>query len=416
VKKDYEIALSYAHKDKDIADMVGKELEDIFAGGFFMDELRPEELANADPFRQKLRNIFERSAYAVILYSENYRKGQFTTVEMEKILEKEERGSESRCFIINIDDCRGIDEQMHNCTYMVLEVHSPETGDDAVDLDKVQEQVYDIVHHRMKKCMMMQAIEKRIRGKKGACALRVQTLCANGNTFCWDQKYDWNILAKKYVDQDGRKLAWQDCWQYIEKEFMVIKTALNGLTDVKWRIHFNCHLSIAFKLGQIYGDLGQASGNRNLILVSSNRMQNTEFVLNREMHIQQVSDFCQICDGNSEETADIVCIISIKLREKSPILDTVRQFMERQGKKYCKICLFQKEMSINDADTLESMAAYLRQKIISSRPGSDCKVHLFPDTTAPLMFALGARSVFPGTIQLYEYNPKGDTYEESLTN
>lgn len=94
----------------------------------------------------------------------------------------------------------------------------------------------------------------------------------------------------------------------------------------------------------------------------------------------------------------------------------MKQYLEQQEKKYCKICLFQEEMNISDSGTLESVAAYLRERMIKCRTGSRCRIHLFPDTTAPLMFVLGARSIFPGTVQLYEYIPKEDTYEEALTN
>lgn len=422
MKKLYEIALSYAHKDKDIADMIGNELKDIFADGFFMDELCPEELANADPFREKLMDIFERSNYAVILYSENYRDGMFTSVEMKKILEKEEKKRNSRCFIINIDDCSDIEKQMQNCTYIVLQTHDSETGGQTVDWSKVQEKIHKIVQDQIKKCMMIHTVEKKMRQRnKGTYSLRIQSMCPKGNEFRWDKECDWNILGKKFIDpEDGKRLkwntSWQDYWNNIKKEFEEIKTNLGSMPELKRRIYLNCHLSIAYKLGQIYGDLRQASGNRNLILVSSNRTQNTEFVFNSTIHDKRIEDFYNESDGNNKNAADIVCILSIKPREQGNILDTVKQYLERQGKEYCKICLFQQKMEISDADTLESMAEYLRERIMKARTGSDCKVHLFPDTTAPLMFALGARSVFPGTVQLYEYIYLKDTYEESLTN
>ena len=55
--KKYEIALSYAHLDWEIANMIGKQLDFIFSDSFFMDEYRPEELANADVFEEKLKDI-----------------------------------------------------------------------------------------------------------------------------------------------------------------------------------------------------------------------------------------------------------------------------------------------------------------------------------------------------------------------
>lgn len=46
-EKEYEIALSYAHADKKIAELLRVELENIFSDGFFMDVSRTEELADA---------------------------------------------------------------------------------------------------------------------------------------------------------------------------------------------------------------------------------------------------------------------------------------------------------------------------------------------------------------------------------
>lgn len=418
MKKKYKIALSYAHKDKDIADIVKKELENIFSGGFFMDELRPEELANADPFREKLENIFHRSEYAVILYSENYRKGQFTSTEMKKILKMAEERDDVRFFIINIDDCRGIDKDMSGCTYIVLNTNSS-AADEVHPKPDVQEQLHDIVHNKIKKHIIMKTVEEKKREEE--YSVRIQTLSANGNSFLWKMEYDWNLLGKAFIDEEnGRKVkketSWADLWKYVKTDFLMIKDELSKEPDVKRRIYLNCHLSIAYKLGQIYGDLRRASGNRNLFLESSNRDSDTVFELSREMHDTPVEDFCQNYEGNCCESADNVCIVSIKPKIQGNILETVKYFLEIQGKKYHKIYLFQKEMLIGDADSLENMAEYLRSKMAGYQNKSNCRIHLFPDTMAPLMFALGARTIFPGVVQLYEYYPGENTYTESLTN
>lgn len=424
--KKYEIALSYAHKDQKVADILGKKLEMAFADGFFMDGLRPEELASAEVFREKLKDIFQRSDYAVILYSKNYSEGDFTSVERERILEKEQTAQKSHCFIINIDDCRTIDEQMGGLTYIRLDVNNTAWNPDAseaaeqeIDWEKVSEKIDDIVQNSIKKTIMLHTVEKK--KDEPAYLLRVQTLCPFGNQFQWDRDYDWNILGKAYIDEaDGRclkeGLLWPSFWQYIDTDFEWIKGNLRAMADVKRWIHLNCHLSVAYKLGQVYGDLRQDSGNRDLILVSSNRNQNIEFVFQLAIPEEKVEDFCVEYAGNCEESADIACVISIKPNEQGNVLETVRHFLDQNGKKCAKICLFQKKMVLEDADTLECMAAYLREKMMACRTGTNCTIHLFPDTTAPLMFVLGARSVFPGTVQLYEYIPRADTYMESLTN
>ncbi len=427
MRKKYEIALSYAHKDQKIADIFGEQLELVFSDGFFMDEFRPEELASADLFREKLKDIFRRSDYAVILYSQHYIDGEFASVEKEQILEKENMEECSHCFIINIDDCTITDEQMKGLTYIPLKINETlqsnngsGSGEQEVNWEKVYGKIHDIIQNRIKKTIVLQTAEKK--KDQPEYLLRVQTLCPYGNKFQWDKDYDWNILGKAFIDAaDGRCLkkgdtSWQCFWQYIDTDFGWIKSSLSSMPDVKRRIHLNCHLSVAYKLGQVYGDLRQASGNRNLVLVSSNRNQNIEFAFNHTVPEKQIVDFCREYPGNCHESADIACVISIKPKEQGDVLGTVKQFLDQQGEKYFKIYLFQKEMMLEDADMLESMAAYLRKKMIACRTGSGCNIHLFPDTTAPLMFVLGARSVFPGTVQLYEYIPKKDTYMESLTN
>lgn len=71
-------------------------------------------------------------------------------------------------------------------------------------------------------------------------------------------------------------------------------------------------------------------------------------------------------------------------------------------------------MCVARADVQFSMDSvkYLLMKEYRTR--SKCKIHLFLDTTALLMFALGARTIVPGELQLYEYNPKEDSYTISL--
>ena len=64
---DYELALSYAHKDEDIAAIISEELENIFQDKFFKDSIRQHELAEASDFKNKLRSIFDGAHYAVIL-------------------------------------------------------------------------------------------------------------------------------------------------------------------------------------------------------------------------------------------------------------------------------------------------------------------------------------------------------------
>lgn len=424
MKKNYEIALSYARKDSRIEKIVEEELEKVFTGGVFTDMLRSEELANAGQIKEKLQNIFRQARYSVILYSKNYYEGNFTLTELEAIRSCVEAEKESHFFILKINDGQRLPDKLHGCTYIDLNVpeSSKEDGNSeskkyVKDLEEVTNEIRDKIHNQIKKFMIEQTIIEK--SEKKEFSLNVHTTFWPGNEANWKMDYDWNLLGTAFIEERGRSIkketTWQDFWMYLEKDFLWIKKNLNREPDFLFKIHFNCHLSIAYKLGQIYGDLGQVSGNRNLVLMSSNGISGCEFPLEKEIHYMLPEDFCQEYEGNNSKSTDIACIISIKLREEKSILNTVRDFLDGQGLDYCKIYLFQKKMSIDNADTLENMAEYLREKMKECRTGSKCKIHLFPDTTAPLMFALGARTIFPGEIQLYEYNQKEDSYTRSLT-
>jgi len=78
--------------------------------------------------------------------------------------------------------------------------------------------------------------------------------------------------------------------------------------------------------------------------------------------------------------------------------------------------LFQKEMKMEDTTTLENMAEYIRKKmaLCGGECGSGYNIHIFPDTAAPFMFLLGARTIISGGIRLYEFKKEQNTYEVSF--
>lgn len=419
----YQIALSYAHEDIEVAELVKEELENIFADRFFIDLTRPEELANAYDFKAKLRKIFQNANYSIILYSENYSKGEFAAVEKEAILQKEASEKEPHLFIININDYDITKDFPKAPTYILMETR--ESNDENSDFVSVEsnknckkKKIHEIIYDRIIPFMIEQTLKER--KKIDEYSLNVHTLFANGNIVQWKMDYDWNILGIKYMEEGGRKIkeeeSWKNLWNYIEKDFLSIKKYLNreSNTDITQKILFNCHLSIAYKLGQVYGDLGQGAGNRNLILLNSNRVKDIIFILKKERKIIEIKDFCKEFIGNNNNSSDIVCIISIKPKVQENILEAVKDTLQKEGQQYKKICVFQKPMIIEDVNELESMAEYLRERMEKCRTGSNCKIHLFADTMAPLMFMLGARAIVKGKIQLYEYIDKEDSYVSSL--
>lgn len=408
----YKIAISYSHKDIEIIKIIGEEIKDVFEDGFFLDFHKPEELADADIFTKKLQNIFRTSDYSLVLYSENYKKGVFTSVEWEAIQQKAKRESPPHLFIININDCK-LPEDASDDEYILLEV--PGSVDNQWQITaEVRSRIREIIQNSIKTAIMKQSIAEK--KQSGEYSLNIQTTFADGNVAKWNMDYDWNLLGSAYVD--GRRIkkdfTWQDLWEYVKKEFLYLKREWMGENSCCIKLHFNCHLSIAYKLGQVYGDLGRASGNRNLILESSNSVKANGFSLEPEADYQFVEDFCYIREGTNEKSDDMVCIVSIKPSANERILETVRAFLREEKQDYCKVCMFVKDEAINDSVTLESLAEYLREKMNACRAGNKCRIHLFPDTTAPLMFVLGARTIVPGEIYLYEYNREKDSYEMSL--
>lgn len=420
--KKYKIALSYSRKDSRIERILEEELEKVFTGRVFTDMLRGEELANATWLKEKLQSIFRDTEYSIILYSKNYYEGNFTITELKAILGCIEPGKEPHFFIIKINDEQELPAELHGRTYVELEIPESFKKDGnskpknvVEDLENVTDQIRSIIHDQIIKFMITQTIMEKS-GKE--FSLNVHTTFAPGNEANWRMDYDWNLLGTAYIEEKSRQIkkdtTWQDFWRYLEGEFLWIKENLKGKPKFLLKMHFNCHLSIAYKLGNIYGDLGQASGNRNLVLMSSNRVSECVFPLEKEIHYMKIEDFCKEYEGNDSKSTDIACIISIKPRKEEKIVRTVMEFLNGQGMDYCKVYLFQKEMSIEDTNDLENMAEYLHIKMKNCRTGSKCKIHLFPDTTAPLMFALGAKTIFPGELQLYEYNQQEDSYTMSL--
>jgi hypothetical protein len=408
----YEVALSYSHKDEEAANLISNELEYIFADRIFQDYLRPEELVDANVFRETLKRIFQESRYAVILYSPNYEKGNFTKIELEEVLNIAKSTGENNFCIINYSDKLIKNESLKHLFYMDLK------GEEKV---KLQEQISEIVMN-LKKSQLLKTIKQE--KLEGIYRLNVQTLFMYGNLAQWKHNYNWNILTKKFIEAKGRKIAdeysWKDLWKYIEEDFLLIKRELNKMPEIEREIFLNCHLSIAYKLGQLYGDLGKGSGNRNLTLISSNRQSNLIFKIPKEPQKQEpaIEITCISEPGNDETSVDIVCIISLKPLKNKDVMGQVKKSLSRAEKKYHTIYLFQEEITVAGGAQLEGIAEYLIEKMLELRMndnGDNYNIHLFLDTLAPLAFVMGGRALFPGEIYLYEFIDTEENYIASLS-
>lgn len=406
--KKYEIALSYANGNEDLAKIISDELDSTFSKAFFKDRLRTDELSVADPFSQTLRSIFQNSRFALVLYTKEYKKGQFAPVELTEIIKKADDEKLNNFFIIKADDSPVEEKELQDAYYITLNPHHFNTE------EEIQQKVSEIVQKNIKMFMIKRSIQDKKEDNK--YKLNIHTIFDNGNNVQWIKDYDWNILAKKYVDKrDVRdSYTWEDLWDSIRTDFNFIKEELVAERNTQRVIHFNCHLSIAYKLGQIYGNMNQASTNRNLQLLSSNGK--ISFVFGNERKGRKEKDFCEEYPGNEMMGTDIICIVSIKKPKKGQILEEVKAFLNCENQKYHYIYLFQDERLINSTEELESLADYIYNKMQSAFiHGRKYRFHLFLDTITPLAFVLGGRRPFSGEVQLYEYLENEAVYKKSLT-
>lgn len=407
-KYEYEIALSYANGNDELSEIISHELDCTFDKAFFKDKLRMDELSMADPFGSTLRSIFQNSRFSLVLYTKEYKKGQFAPIELKEIIKKAEEEKSNNFFIIKADDSPVEEKELQDAYYITLNLCHFKTK------EEVQQKIEEIVHKNIKPCMIKRSIQDKKKDKQ--YKLNIHTVYDNGNNAQWLKDYDWNILAKKYIDKREIKesYTWENLWNSIKTDFNIIKEELEKEKKTTRVIHFNCHLSIAYKLGQIYGNLNQPSTNRNLQLLSSNGK--IRFVFGKERETREERDFCKKYPGNDMMGTDIVCIISIKKPKNEQILEEVKAFLDNKNQKYHSIYLFQDERYINSTEELESLTDYIYNKMLSARiHGKNYLFHLFLDTITPLVFVLGGRRPFSGEVQLYEYLENKATYKKSLT-
>ncbi len=402
----YEIALSYAHKDEQIASLLGAELENVFADHFFKDTLHPEQLASAAVFAEKLEHIFSESSYAVILYSENYSAGKFTPVELKAILNKNKSSDSPRFFIINLDDTSTALQSIDGLTYIPLKTNE----------GNIEQQIREIVHKRIKRYMLKKSLEDR----SFEYRMSIHTLFAGGNSPLWNPNCDWTTLTPQFLRPQSRLLkdgcTWDELWEYVRNDFDMVKNELKMLRDCRLSLCLNCHLSIAYKLGHLYGDLDMNTP-RSLVLTSGKALVTDGFDFsNKHDSSASAPEFTiTVSDTNCPESTEIACAISITARPVSGIRDCVSTSLTDAGIHYKKLFLIECNKSISSTDELELTANKLHQQLLDLRQKEGANtVHLFLRTPAALAFVLGGKSIFPGQVRLYEYDTGKDRYFPSL--
>lgn len=416
---DYELALSYAHKDEDIAAIISEELKNIFQDKFFKDSIQQHELADASDFKNKLRSIFARAHYAVILYSPNYQKGEFTQVELKEIIDLCSSEADRRFFIININDTSPEGTPISELTYNLITLPGKLSSLTAEEKSHLKKQIKEIVHARIKKYIIRRTLD----GSADSYGISVRTSFAEGNSPTWDTEYDWNLFATEFIELKGRKIkpeySWINLWDYVKTDFNTIYEHIKSSNQhIKCKINLNCHLSIAFKLGLLYGQLNSPfSKSRNLVL-NSGKGPLFSFSENYLYTTDETTALAkEERDGNDPQADSIICTVSVSLNGRN--LDALWYAQEKSIESNNIICkkrfLFHEKVCIENADMLEQIVNSLEAQLTAARVAERAdNIHLFLDAPAALAFVLGNRKVFSGRIILYEYDQDSDSYYKSL--
>lgn len=131
--KKYEISLSYANSN--------------------------DELSLADPFGPTLRSIFQNSQFSLVLYTKEYKRGQFAPVELREIIKKAEEEQANNFFLIKADDSPIEETQLQDAYYISLNPSHFKTK------EEVQKKVEEIVRKNIKTCMIKRTIQDNIDGR-----------------------------------------------------------------------------------------------------------------------------------------------------------------------------------------------------------------------------------------------------------
>lgn len=401
----YELALSYAHKDEYIATMIGEEFKNIFQDRFFMDTIQSHELSSASDFKKRLRYLFSKSHYAVILYSENYQHGEFAQVEQQAITELFGKDENPRFFIININDTLVKNAALVGLTYNLLSLKR-KTATPKKDSMK------EIIHEQIKNHI----IEDTLDECNGSYGISIRTLFAEGNTPIWEPQYNWNLFTTEFIKTESRELkpeyTWYDLWNYVKTDFTKIYKCLKNMPSYQCTINLNCHLSVAYKLGFLYGDLG-LSKNRNLTLISGKGEHSFAFTPKTACTSDENILSCFETDGNAPNADSVACMVSLTSCDAYGLIKTIQKSIKLNQIECSKIVIFSATIEIKNADMLERIANSLHKQLAAAKKNAD-SIHLFLRAPAALAFVLGNKKVFPGNIILYEYDQKSDCYYKSL--
>lgn len=207
--------------------------------------------------------------------------------------------------------------------------------------------------------------------------------------------------------------TWNELWKYVKADFTEIYSHLKIMPAYQCTINLNCHLSIAYKLGLLYGDLSLPE-HRNLTLKSGKGHPFT-FAAKRACPSEENAFSCSESGGNDSFADSIICMVSLTSRDAYGLPETVRKSVELNQIKYKNIFMFFAAIKIENTDMLEQIVDSLEEQLAAARAYSCAdNIHLFLRAPAALAFVLGNKKIFPGNIILYEYDQSSDSYAKSL--
>lgn len=409
---DYELAISYAREDERIVEKFASKFQNIFADRVFLDKSKIYELAGVNDIEEALVSIYGMKArFVVIFYSETYKNKLFTAIEFNTVIERLQKEKKSLCFIINIEDIP-VNEAIKKNHYFPY-------FSQRLDCDEQCKKIVEAIKETMMRNFLQNdPISRDI-------DLKIQSITGSPNRLSWEKNYHWCILLGEFIGPDGRRLkapyTWSDVLVSLGKDFKHFKNHIRDLGLEKAKIHIllNCHLSLAYALGRWYGDLIEKRGNPNLILTGTQdgpKFDFNQIILKEEaLPMPEIKIF----DG-AKGSNDTVVILEIGLNKENIVSQVKHHCDNVFHLNYDQMLHFQYKAWIEGPAAgkhLKEIAEFIIRHIsvnVLKLPGR--KIHLFAGTMAPLMFVLGGRSRYLGSVQLYEYNFNSDEYTPSISS
>ncbi len=393
----YELAVSYAREDQAIVDTFAVDFKKVFENVFFQDKERPGDL-ESNHFKNQLRKIFgELTRVVVVFYSKDYLKPEkeFTKAEFDKIIEKTvDENDDFLWFIINLDDAV-IDSRIENKFY-----HNYRENERT---DKNYNQIITVIKQKI----MEHNMKSQYFDDNQMIDLKVQTRLNPAHQLKWESCYNWCFLEYSFALSEIKiTKEWMNPIKSgLFKDFNYLKS-LESFQSNKINLVLNCHLSVAYALGYLYGDIFKGRASNNILL--RGLVNSIGFDFSQISFNEAVSNTSGLEIKTSEKdnkAEDIVVIINICKGNRS-IKETVEEQLKSKFKiSYKKVIEFNYFEEIADPQILVHFAKIITDKIQKEINGQGkATLQVFSRSLTPLMFLLGGSFNGLGCVQLYEHD------------